>query len=63
MPFAMSSIENHRQVSGAVGAIPQLGEHTEAVLAELDFSRDDIAQMRQAGAIGVHASTVAKELA
>ena len=63
MPFAMASIESHRQVSGEVGVIPQLGEHTEAVLAELDFSRDDIAQMRQAGAIGVHAPTLAQELA
>jgi crotonobetainyl-CoA:carnitine CoA-transferase CaiB-like acyl-CoA transferase len=35
-----------------MGAVPGLGEHTDAVLAELDFSADQIARLRDEGAIG-----------
>ena len=36
----------------AMGAVPGLGEHTDAVLAELGFARSEIATLREAGAIG-----------
>jgi crotonobetainyl-CoA:carnitine CoA-transferase CaiB-like acyl-CoA transferase len=32
--------------------VPGLGEHTDAVLAELGFGQDDIAELREQGAIG-----------
>ena len=35
----------------AMGAVPALGQHTDAVLAELGFAPDDIAALREAGAI------------
>jgi itaconate CoA-transferase len=35
-----------------MGAVPGLGEHTEAVLAELGFCDDEIARLRDQGAIG-----------
>lgn len=35
-----------------LGAVPGLGEHTDAVLAELGLDRDHIEQLRQRGAIG-----------
>lgn len=35
-----------------MGAVPGLGEHTDAVLTELGFAADDIARLRDAGAIG-----------
>ena len=35
-----------------MGAVPGLGEHTDAVLAELGFGQDDIAELREQGAIG-----------
>jgi itaconate CoA-transferase len=35
-----------------MGAVPGLGEHTDAVLAELGFSADQIARLRDEGAIG-----------
>ncbi|MGH7289900.1 MAG: CaiB/BaiF CoA transferase family protein, partial [Myxococcota bacterium] len=35
-----------------MGAVPGLGEHTDAVLAELGFSTDQIARLRDEGAIG-----------
>lgn len=35
-----------------MGAIPGLGEHTDAVLTELGFTADDLAQLRTNGAIG-----------
>lgn len=35
-----------------MGAIPALGEHTDAVLTELGFAREDIAVLREQGAIG-----------
>ncbi|MDX1884286.1 CaiB/BaiF CoA-transferase family protein [Mycolicibacterium sp. 120270] len=35
-----------------MGAIPGLGQHTDAVLAELGFGRDKIAELREQGAIG-----------
>ena len=34
-----------------MGSIPDLGQHTESILLELGFSRDDIAAWRAAGAI------------
>ena len=33
------------------GAAPSLGQHTDAVLADLGYSRDDLARLREAGAI------------
>lgn len=35
-----------------MGAVPGLGEHTDSVLAELGYSADDIAGLRERGAIG-----------
>ena len=35
-----------------MGAVPGLGEHTDAVLAELGLSHDDVAALRDQGAIG-----------
>ena len=35
-----------------MGAVPGLGEHTDAVLAELGLGHDDIAALREQGAIG-----------
>ena len=35
-----------------MGAVPGLGEHTDAVLAELGFTDDDVAALREQGAIG-----------
>jgi len=35
-----------------MGAVPGLGQHTDAVLAELGYDRDDIAGLREQGAIG-----------
>ena len=35
-----------------MGAVPGLGEHTDAVLAELGLSDDDVAALRDQGAIG-----------
>ena len=35
-----------------MGAVPGLGEHTDAVLAELGLSPDDVAALRDQGAIG-----------
>ena len=35
-----------------MGAVPGLGQHTDAVLAELGFGQDVIAEMREHGAIG-----------
>jgi crotonobetainyl-CoA:carnitine CoA-transferase CaiB-like acyl-CoA transferase len=35
-----------------MGAVPGLGEHTDALLRELGYSADDVAEMRSAGAIG-----------
>jgi crotonobetainyl-CoA:carnitine CoA-transferase CaiB-like acyl-CoA transferase len=33
-------------------AVPGLGEHTDAVLGELGFTADEIARLRDEGAIG-----------
>ena len=35
-----------------MGPVPGLGQHTDAVLGELGFGQDDIAQLREQGAIG-----------
>jgi crotonobetainyl-CoA:carnitine CoA-transferase CaiB-like acyl-CoA transferase len=35
-----------------MGAVPGLGEHTDAVLGELGFTDTDIAALRGQGAIG-----------
>jgi itaconate CoA-transferase len=35
-----------------MGAVPGLGQHTDAVLAELGLDEDDIARLREQGAIG-----------
>jgi crotonobetainyl-CoA:carnitine CoA-transferase CaiB-like acyl-CoA transferase len=35
-----------------MGAVPGLGEHTEAILAELGLSEPDVAALRRQGAIG-----------
>jgi itaconate CoA-transferase len=35
-----------------MGAVPGLGQHTDAVLAELGLDDDDIARLRERGAIG-----------
>ena len=35
-----------------MGAVPGLGEHTDAVLSELGMTPDEIAALRDAGAIG-----------
>ncbi|MFQ5933361.1 MAG: CaiB/BaiF CoA transferase family protein [Dehalococcoidia bacterium] len=41
---------SHSEV-GAKGAAPEVGQHTEQVLLEFGYSRDDIAHLRAAGAI------------
>jgi len=38
-------------VEAAMGAVPALGEHTDAVLAELGFAAPEIATLRDAGAV------------
>jgi itaconate CoA-transferase len=35
-----------------MGAVPGLGQHTDTVLAELGLDEDDIARLREQGAIG-----------
>jgi len=45
-PFTLSRTPS-RLVTGA----PEYGEHTDAVLAEFGYSKDEISQLRQAGAI------------
>jgi itaconate CoA-transferase len=35
-----------------MGAVPGLGQHTDAVLAEIGFAFDEIAELRDQGAIG-----------
>ncbi len=35
-----------------MGAVPGLGQHTDAVLAELGLGQDDIAELREQGVIG-----------
>ena len=35
-----------------MGAVPALGEHTDAVLTELGFDKEEIAALREQGAIG-----------
>jgi crotonobetainyl-CoA:carnitine CoA-transferase CaiB-like acyl-CoA transferase len=45
-PFTLS-----RTPSQLVTGAPEYGEHTDAVLAEFGYSKDEIAQLRQAGAI------------
>ncbi len=35
-----------------MGAVPGLGQHTDAVLGELGFAADDVAALRSDGAIG-----------
>jgi itaconate CoA-transferase len=35
-----------------MGAVPGLGQHTDAVLGELGLTADDIARLRDEGAIG-----------
>ena len=35
-----------------MGAVPGLGQHTDAVLAELGLGDDEIAELRDQGAIG-----------
>jgi len=44
-PLAFAEFEPH------LGAIPALGEHTDAILAELGYSADGIARLREAGAV------------
>ena len=39
-------------VTVAPGPGPAHGQHTDAVLAELGYSSDEIARLRQAGALG-----------
>jgi crotonobetainyl-CoA:carnitine CoA-transferase CaiB-like acyl-CoA transferase len=34
-----------------MGPIPAVGEHTDAILGELGFDRDTIAEMRRAGIV------------
>ena len=34
-----------------MGAVPALGQHTDAVLAELGYAPGDIAALREAGAV------------
>jgi crotonobetainyl-CoA:carnitine CoA-transferase CaiB-like acyl-CoA transferase len=41
-----------------MGAIPGLGEHTDAVLAELGLDKDEIAALREQGAVGPAYSVV-----
>jgi crotonobetainyl-CoA:carnitine CoA-transferase CaiB-like acyl-CoA transferase len=36
----------------SIGAVPEYGEHTDAILAEAGYSADEIAQLHAAGAIG-----------
>jgi formyl-CoA transferase len=45
-PFTLS-----RTPSRLVAGAPEYGEHTDAVLAEFGYSKDEIAQLRQSGAI------------
>jgi crotonobetainyl-CoA:carnitine CoA-transferase CaiB-like acyl-CoA transferase len=35
-----------------MGAVPGLGEHTDVILTELGLTRDEIAALRDEGAIG-----------
>ena len=61
LPFAMGSITQSRLLHETPGRIPQLGEHTTAVLNELGYAAADIAQMHQDGAIGIHPSPLRTE--
>ncbi|MDN2500064.1 hypothetical protein FHY52_25780, partial [Nocardia nova] len=42
-----------------MGAVPGLGEHTDAVLAEIGCSADEIARWRAAGVVGSRDAGVA----
>jgi crotonobetainyl-CoA:carnitine CoA-transferase CaiB-like acyl-CoA transferase len=35
-----------------MGPVPAVGEHTDSVLADLGYSRDEIERLHEAGAIG-----------
>ena len=45
-PFTLS-----RTPSRLVTSAPEYGEHTDEILAEFGYSKDEIAQLRQTGAI------------
>lgn len=40
-----------------MGVVPGLGQHTDAILADMGLSADDIAGLRERGAIGPTYST------
>ena len=44
-----------------MGAVPGLGEHTDAVLTEFGYSADELAQLRADGAIGQEFGSVARD--
>jgi crotonobetainyl-CoA:carnitine CoA-transferase CaiB-like acyl-CoA transferase len=57
LPFALDSMAQAAAPGQPPARLPELGEHTAAVLAELGYAAADIAQMHQAGAIGLAPSS------
>ena len=61
LPFTLDSMAQAQTSGQAPARIPRLGEHTAAVLAELGYAAADIAQMHQAGAIGLASTSTHTE--
>jgi itaconate CoA-transferase len=41
----------HDEFDARIGAVPEVGEHTERILLELGLAREEIAELKSAGAI------------
>jgi itaconate CoA-transferase len=41
----------HESFEARIGAVPEIGEHTETILLELGFTDADVSELKSAGAI------------